>query len=360
MLAVRRQVNKVLPLTILELNAIVVEVRVIILALHDVDTSNERFTAEVYIESKWDYNSVIEKDVDIEKLSDDWKPKWRPELKILNVISEAKSDLWYKIAEINEKKHIFEMKRVKGTFYEKLELQYYPIDVQRLNLSIISSHDTSKCQLVKCSSQPSTIIFENFRDSQEWYLYNYVGVDENERLESKYSLSEGEFSKITFYCAVARKYNYFFWNAFYLIFLISVSSFAAFSISYLTVNSRLQFNTTLLLTSVSFKWVINRSLPAIAYLTTQDIYSVFTISFLALLSVFHSIINHFSVDNTLDTTVLIVSASFFTITHILFILWLIIWPFGIRRYYSKLESDYQKELQNNRSIRKNAIVKFLQ
>jgi hypothetical protein len=69
-----------------------------------------------------------------------------------------------------------------------------------------------------------------------------------------------------------------------------------FSIDYTLVNSRLQSTFTLLLTSVSFKWVINRSLPTVSYLTILDKYAIICIIYLTLLAIWHSIIASMSVN----------------------------------------------------------------
>ena len=56
-----------------------------------------------------------------------------------------------------------------------------------------------------------------------------------------------------------------FWFA--LQFFISALSFATFAVSPELPQNRLQLSFTLLLTSVTFKFVINQSLPKISYLT---------------------------------------------------------------------------------------------
>ena len=66
------------------------------------------------------------------------------------------------------------------------------------------------------------------------------------------------------YCS--RRAGYYMFNAFFLIFLITVSSLTIFSIDCKLPQSRLQTTFTLLLTSISFKWVVNRSLPTVNFM----------------------------------------------------------------------------------------------
>lgn len=247
-------------------NAIRVECRVVFLSIHDIDTTNEKFTAELYIESRWNISHEFESHAHIEYLPENWKPKWSPQISIDNVISELKNETWYKVSEEKGLKYIYEMKRIKGTFYEKLELEKYPFDVQNLNITMISNHSTNKCILMSQQSNLSTLVSEGFRDIQEWYLYNLVGCEENQISQSGYSADNEEHSKIVFFAAVARRPTYFYWNAFFMIFIINTLSFNMFSIPFTSVGQRLQTTVTLILTLVSFKWVINRNLPPIGKL----------------------------------------------------------------------------------------------
>ena len=87
-----------------------------------------------------------------------------------------------------------------------------------------------------------------------------------------------------------RKPGYYLKNAFFLIFLITASALTIFSIDCKLPQSRLQTVYTLLLTSVSFKWVVNRSLPTVSYLTSLDKYAITCIVFISLTAFWHSIV----------------------------------------------------------------------
>ena len=50
-------------------------------------------------------------------------------------------------------------------------------------------------------------------------------------------------------------------NAYFLIFLITSASLCTFAIPPSNAHGRLQITCTLLLTSVTFRWVVNKSLP---------------------------------------------------------------------------------------------------
>ncbi len=68
----------------------------------------------------------------------------------------------------------------------------------------------------------------------------------------------GEIPKFTATIFCSRKPGYYIFNAFFLIFLITSSALTIFAINCKLTPNRLQISYTLLLTSISFKWVINR------------------------------------------------------------------------------------------------------
>ena len=199
-------------------------------------------------------------------------------------------------------------------------------------------------------NSPSYVHVENFHDSQEWFLYNYIGVEDRLKYNTKYTSQEMENPLIKFQCAVARKPDYFYWNSYFIIFLLTIISFNAFTFSYNLISNRLQITMTLILSSISFKWVINRNLPPIAYLTTVDIYSINSIFFLSFLSCWHVSIGYFHNNNDLawvDRGFLIFIATFFILYHILYISYLYFISFAPRRLYSALAAS---QLNQKRKI----------
>ena len=207
--------------------------------------------------------------------------------------------------------------------------------------------------LVKASGLTSSsyIHTEEFRDSQEWFLYNYLGIEDSLKHNTKYTSNEMESSLIRFHCAVARKPAYFYWNSFFIIFLLTIVSFNAFCFSYTLISNRLQITMSLILSSISFKWVINRNLPPINYLTTLDIYSINSIFFLVLLSTYHVLIGYFQQNSDLawiDRGVLIGIAFCFGLYHVIYIGFVLYCKsFAPRRQYRALENHSKRNLSQS-------------
>lgn len=73
-----------------------------------------------------------------------------------------------------------------------------------------------------------------------------------------------------------------------------------------------------MLTSVSFKWVINRYLPTVSYLTSLDKYSIFGTTFLCTMSIWHGVVGRFWLRETaveLDNIFFWVFFSLFILTN---------------------------------------------
>ncbi|VDD76826.1 unnamed protein product [Mesocestoides corti] len=72
--------------------------------------------------------------------------------------------------------------------------------------------------------------------------------------------------------------------------MISALSFATFAVSPDKAELRLRLSFTLILTSVTFKYVITQSLPRISYLTYMDKYVLMSLAILCIISIWHAVI----------------------------------------------------------------------
>lgn len=111
-----------------------VYIRLGITKIYDIDTVNQRFQAELIIESKWHESRVKTPNDDVNKLVSLWKP----DLYIENAINDPKEEITHKIVWDEEKKCLMmsEIRRVKGLFWENLELENFPLDVQDLTIVV--------------------------------------------------------------------------------------------------------------------------------------------------------------------------------------------------------------------------------
>ena len=98
----------------------VVRVYIVFLKVGEIDNVKERFQADAYIEAMWEDSTVEGKTYD---------PKgfWNPELYIENSLGNLKQDIKYKVVNKDNKTFVYEMRSIKGSFWEKLELGEFPL-----------------------------------------------------------------------------------------------------------------------------------------------------------------------------------------------------------------------------------------
>lgn len=148
-----------------------VSLRVKFIRLGEVITLQEKFYAEVVIEARWLYDRTA--------------TSWNPNLYIKNALGDTKQEIVSELVDhLDEPVHpdrtthdmiyVWEIRKVIGTFWEKLELNSFPVDVQQLSLQIVARCPTDECILVENHFQPSIVNREAFLAQQEWFLYEHI------------------------------------------------------------------------------------------------------------------------------------------------------------------------------------------
>lgn len=150
--------------------------------------------------------------------------------------------------------------------------------------------------------------------------------------------------------------EFYLFNALFLIFLITASALTVFSIAVKLPANRLQTTYTILLSSISFKWVINRSLPPVSYLTLLDKYSIVCILYINVLAAYHGIMGSFfeSFPVNIDFWMLIGFVAAFAIIQIVFYFWYLVVSVKSR----KLQKEEKKFIAS--CLEKNQKEKLLE
>lgn len=165
--------------------------RAVFLKIGDIDTLNEKFMAEAFIEARW-----VDRDL---SPSTKYNPEtmWNPKLYIVNGLGELKQQIWFNQYSIGEYKRmlekdkirpplppppppqqsssdhsietlsgdkikrsggvlggrgcvILERRRISGQFWQTLNLKNFPADVQQLTISLSTPKHTNEIDLVHC------------------------------------------------------------------------------------------------------------------------------------------------------------------------------------------------------------------
>lgn len=102
-----------------------VQVYIVFLKVGEIDNVKERFQADAYIEAIWEDNTVEPR-----HMNNNFDPKayWNPELYIENSLGNLNSKLKYKTEKDDDGTiKVVEMRTIKGSFWEKLELGEFPL-----------------------------------------------------------------------------------------------------------------------------------------------------------------------------------------------------------------------------------------
>ncbi|XP_075253099.1 uncharacterized protein LOC142344885 isoform X4 [Convolutriloba macropyga] len=303
----------------------------------DIDTKNQRFSAFVELIARWvpEKNKLFN---DFFKMcmehpyvdADDGRNGIRkiiPKVLINNLESSSLEKTTFSMRPTGATDYTcvsyVEMhKMVRGVFYERLELQSFPFDVQDICLRISLDHSSqSHFRLfVPEMDSPAGLLGDSttFQDDQEWVLRRLVAAGENNsdadpprkrrcasNTQSDASGGEGggggnnsgnpETSDgqqiLIIRTNVQRKFNYFIYNCFLVMVFFSIMSYGNFANKPENVQFRLGGALTLVLTAVTYKLMLSNSLPTISYLTLIDIYVLFQIFMMTLLAVTFAVLH---------------------------------------------------------------------
>lgn len=226
-------------------------VRVSFSKIYDIDTINQRFQAELLVESKWHEPNINSINSDLNKLD------WKPEIYIENAINDPREEVFNKVVEENGTLMITEIRKVKGIFWENLELENFPLDIQNLSVVLVSRKSGKKVNFILMQPEMSKIKIANTLDKSAWYLHEIVKIN-TEKMSRDYSFGKREYPAVRLTCQAFRLPGYFHWNVLLPILLITFAALGPFVIDYKAAYTRLPSTATMLLSSVSFKAVVNR------------------------------------------------------------------------------------------------------
>ena len=143
----------------------------------DIDTLNQRFNAEIIIEAIWH-------DPGIKSLTDtiDEKKIWTPDLYVENGISNIKEEVVYKVilhrsrdnTEDEPKLMICELRKVMGMFYENLELEDFPLDVQDLSVTVATKKPGAIINFIRMQEEKKVLKISNTLDKSMWKMHHLL------------------------------------------------------------------------------------------------------------------------------------------------------------------------------------------
>ncbi len=156
-----------------------------------------------------------------------------------------------------------------------------------MTLKVSTKYPDTFVKLVENKSEPCSISTEIFLNQQEWDLFDYVKTSNVIVADAFKNYNRSVFCVTSF---IARKPEYYYNNAYMLIFLITVLGFVPFSVVPTSPSARMSVAGIFILTQVNFRWIITQRIPSVAYLTSIDKYAIGNLFFLTLFAFWHAII----------------------------------------------------------------------
>jgi hypothetical protein len=313
-------------------NQTIVELQLVILKIGQIDTKNETFYAEFFLEASW-FESL--ENIQANSLIYDPMKHFNPSILICNSFGELKQDVWYKVEQSGDDKVLVsERHKIQGLFWQRFDFANFPVEVQTLNIEISSSKPAHEVLLVESQEKFNCLNPNAFMGTQEWNLYGYIKAKEG---SFRNQISVEQYSSYTISISASRIPTYYLYNAYFLILMITIIGLCRFTVTCDIPQVRLIIDTTVTLTLITFKWVFSESLPQTSYLTSLDLYILFAIVFISLQFVYDSVIGLVSGPkcqlpfSNVDRLALIVSASLIIAVNIAFFAWLILFAYKNRR-----------------------------
>ena len=248
--------------------------------------------ADVFIQAHWQEPTLDKKYLGENCELPDYSSYWNPEIYVENGKGDLKETVWYTVGHsYNGKATIYQKRRIKGTFSEKMELMEYPFDTQDLTVMVTTKRGDHEVKLLADPVEVSSVSVQSFVDEQEWRLHKHVNTWT--RVTSDiYQNTKLKHPAIGISCKVSRRSEYFMWNIIIIMIFISSLVFTTWTIDMHKVQNRLQLTFILLLSNITFKFSVSQTLPKVSYLTILDKYIIYSGAQLCLVAVQHAVPSH--------------------------------------------------------------------
>jgi hypothetical protein len=257
-----------------------VTVLVYVLDLDEVDSSQQTFTANVFLRYDWDDPRLVHENegpvvMDMDEI-------WHPHLQILN-----QQRLWKTFPEqfeVSPGGHVNYRQRVWGDFSQPMDLRDYPADRQSLTVELVASgYSPDQVRLIR-SNQAQHAISRKLSVTDFEITGSEVVVEVYRPIDSGPGTAA---IRSTFFAG--RKTGYFMVKVIIPLILIVMMSWSVFWIDPAEGGTQIGVATTTMLTLIAFRFAIDTSLPKISYLTRLDSF-VMASTVLVFLSLFEVVI----------------------------------------------------------------------
>jgi hypothetical protein len=272
------------------------EVRFSWLNIHTVDTENQEFTAEFFVDARAKGRAELVPCAD--DTSEVAASRWTPELIVANMCDGelVRGEDSVHGADASYRRHW------RGVFKQEFQLHEFPFDIQDFTLQLVEHTHDRVVSMVADDQLPSIFHVHSFALSNVWELlgiheitlptaFNSLDLSVR-RLEvhiqpthtdPSESARARAFPMLRAGVYMRRQCDAYCWNIIVPMFVMTSMSYVVSELPCDDLESRLSNDLALLLAAVAYKFVAAQGLPTLSYLTLLDKYVMLCFLWLALM-----------------------------------------------------------------------------
>ncbi len=101
---------------------------------------------------------------------------------------------------------VTEIRKVRGLFYERLEINDFPFDLHELSIVIASLRNKNEVVIVEDKTKPTVINPARFYDRQEWSSFSFCRTTEHDYVDQFNGITS---SQLKLSCFVVRRHQFY-------------------------------------------------------------------------------------------------------------------------------------------------------
>lgn len=236
-----------------------VEVKVFVLDIQEIDNVSQSFTANLVMVLRWRDASLAHNGQG--SISRPLDEVWFPNIQMIN--QQNLVSTLPRAVEIHPNGEVVHRVRVWGSFSQPLDLQLFPFDTQRLNVTLANvGFDSETVDLIP---SPESAISKSLT-IPDWEVTGWKFVASDISIDGEIPSAQG----MVFSLDVKRDSNYFIYKVITPLILIVMMSWLVFWIDPSLVASQISVSVTAMLTMIAYRFAIAGMMPRLGFLTNLD------------------------------------------------------------------------------------------
>lgn len=239
-----------------------VEVFLFLIDIISIDGVSQSFTADLFVLQKWRDPRLASTDESARRLPLD--SVWNPRLQILN---QRKLEATFpKLVDVEPDGTVTYRQRVYGDFSARLDLHDFPLDRHTIGFRIVVPGYSPEEVRVTPSSDDLSSLMSSELSVVDWQVGGFsVRPDPYELVPGGRSIAG-----LTAEFDIQRHLGFYVSKAFVSVAMIVFMGFVVFWVDPSQVASRISVAVTSMLTLIAYRFLLDRVLPPLSYLTRMD------------------------------------------------------------------------------------------